>query len=397
MAAKKKHKVNAEPSPETDRETTAERESDSMRHFDKEYTANYRKWRQDNKGSFGFFYRDNRNEYTYQDGYGFVRDIPESMEAHAMGHVNSIAGYILLACAVMNMLFHYIVPLILNGKFGVPIGMIRLSGGFYGDEKVALIYSYIVQIFIRIVPVLAVVWVSKMPLRVMLPTKISNRPLFRISVPAALMTGAVSIVLSVPYYAILRALGVNINRASYIPEGNVNIVLMFLLNVVLLPILNEIITRGAFMQLLRQFGDGYALMATGFITAVMSGDIRMFPLCFFYSVVIGYFVLRTGSVITAFIMRVTLAAFYWFLSFFMNRVSSNIISVHNAFMLLCFAVGLYFVIHFVMHYSDKTELPIKKTFLTPYEKLMNFFACPPVILWVSLALAVMLLSIPTRI
>lgn len=151
------------------------------------------------------------------------------------------------------------------------------------------------------------------------------------------------------------------------------------------------------MQLLRQFGDGYALMATGFITAVMSGDIRMFPLCFFYSVVIGYFVLRTGSVITAFIMRVTLAAFYWFLSFFMNRISSNIISIHNAFMLFCFAVGLYFVIHFVMHYSDKTELPIKKTFLTSYEKLMNFFACPPVILWVSLALAVMLLSIPTRI
>ena len=79
---------------------------------------------------------------------------------------------------------------------------------------------------------------------------------------------------------------------------------IYLLNMTIVPALfEEIAFRGFLMQSLRRFGDGFALFASAFCFALIHITPTRFPHTFIMGLVIGYFVLFTGSLKTGVVIH----------------------------------------------------------------------------------------------
>lgn len=68
-------------------------------------------------------------------------------------------------------------------------------------------------------------------------------------------------------------------------------------------IFEELLFRGAIMQSLRRFGDGFALVVSAILFGLIHGNLIQGPNAVLLGLVIGYFVLRTGSLITGMIIH----------------------------------------------------------------------------------------------
>ncbi|MGN0695914.1 MAG: type II CAAX prenyl endopeptidase Rce1 family protein [Oscillospiraceae bacterium] len=381
--------------PNDESESSPERESASVRHLDKQYSGSYRRWRLENKGGYGFFYHDIRNEYTYQDGKGFIRDVPEYSERCALHNVNRLISCIMLFYLLFNTLSVYIIPAFLSSAFGVNIGVDLTQNAYYGDETTIIVYNYITSILKKLIPAALIGIITGMPMKVMIPVRTSNKPLFGTAIPSALLVAATGSVMVIPMKNFFSYMHAELDLNLTISSDSYNMTALIILSVIISPILSEIFVHGACLQLLRQFGDGYALMITGLITAMTSDDIRLFLYFYMVSVVIGYFTLRTGSVITAIVMRMTVSGFFYIQSF-LGTISDEHRSATcvTAFVIFCLVVGLIFVVRFMIVNNHKISLPLKATYLSPYDKMMSFFTTPSVILWLAASFAVMICSIP---
>lgn len=381
--------------PQTDAEGSPERETASVRHLDKEFSGSYRRWRLDNKGRYGFFYNDIKNEYTYQDGRGFIRDIPEYSEKCVLSNVNRAISCIMIVYLLLNTLITFIFPALLSDTFGVNIGVDYTRNNYYGDETTFIIYKYITGILKKLVPISLLGMITGMPLNIMIPIKTSNKELFSTAIPAALFIAAAGSVMMIPLKNIFSYMHAGLDLNLPISADSSNMTLLIILSVLIVPVLSEIFVHGACLQLLRQFGDGYALMITSLITAVSSDDIRLVLFFFMISLAIGYFTLRTGSVITAIVMRITVSGFFYVQSFLGTiedeRMSSILVTL---LILICLVMGLIFIIHFLIVNNHKVSLPLKQTYLSTYEKMMSFFTTPSVILWLTGVFAVTICSLP---
>lgn len=383
------------------RENSSAREGSSVSHLDKEFAKNYRKWRSENSNPYGFFYSGGESEYTYQDGIGFIGNTPELTEAAALFNVNRLVSIVAAIYFVMLVAFPLLLPGFLSEKFGVDIGFDVISRSFYGSSKAIIIFQYATAIIQKILPMIIIYKTAKMPFKVMLPTRISNKPLFSISVPAILLIAAAGTMMMMPTRIIMTAVGVdmkNISQTFEVMDSAVYTALSIILTVIIEPLLTELIIHGAILQLLRQFGDGYALVVTSIITAICSEDIRIAVFYFVFSAVIGYFTLRTGSVITAVIMRSTINMFFLAQSVSDLASAPNMAMLLNlCFVLLCLIIGMITVITFLIKNNHKISLPLKETYLSEYEKLMCFLTDPTVIILISTAFSVMILTAPVHL
>lgn len=72
---------------------------------------------------------------------------------------------------------------------------------------------------------------------------------------------------------------------------------------ILFILLEEVFFRGCLLTPLRKYGDGFAIVASSLVYAIWCGGaVELIP-CFFLSLVIGYFTIRSGSIFTAILCR----------------------------------------------------------------------------------------------
>jgi len=73
---------------------------------------------------------------------------------------------------------------------------------------------------------------------------------------------------------------------------------------IIVPIMQEIVFRGVFLQTFRQFGDTFAIMITAVVNGLCYYDITYLPFVVCCTAVLGLFTIRTGSVFTAISMSI---------------------------------------------------------------------------------------------
>lgn len=379
-------------------ENSPERESVSIRHLDKEYAEDYRRWRSENSGSYGFFYRSGKDEYIYQDGIGFLDKPPEISELSSLYNVNRLISNIVMIYFIMVTLMPIIMPGLISRITGADLGFDVMSRIYYGNSRTVFIYRYITAIVEKTLPIVIISRMAKMSVKVMFPVKISNRPLFGICVPAALLTAAAGSMLMIPSKIVMGQIGIDTSQSVLIQGSLGSVICSVILLVVIDPLFTELIMRGAMLQLLRQFGDGYAIIVTSFITAICVEDLRIAVYYFVLAAVTGYFTLRTGSVITAIVMRSSVSLYFVIQSYVPMSVPENIAAAASiGFILLCLIAGMITVITFLIKNNHKISLPLKETYLSNYEKIMCFFTTPMVIILSAISLAMMIMTAPVKL
>lgn len=147
-------------------------------------------------------------------------------------------------------------------------------------------------------------WIG-IPTRVAFPMR---QPRAVIALPAVFVCLGVSVVGMILYgiitYVLQRMFGVEpYLPASPLPIGPVAAAVYFIRLAVAPAILEELMFRGVIMQSLRRFGDTFALVCSSVLFSLAHHNLVQGPNALLLGLVIGFFVLRTGSLRTGMIIH----------------------------------------------------------------------------------------------
>ena len=110
--------------------------------------------------------------------------------------------------------------------------------------------------------------------------------------------------------------------------------------------------------------------------------------------VIGFFVVRTGSLASGFIMRILISSTVYFLT--VIRCSQPpermYITITVTLLLIYITVGFIAVAMFIRKHSNKISLPLYKMYLDTHERIMCCLTNASVLMWISLTLTLMILE-----
>ncbi|MBP1547257.1 MAG: hypothetical protein J6A37_11750 [Oscillospiraceae bacterium] len=366
----------------------------SLRVQDKEYNELYRKWRIDHKKDYGFYFLDNSDELTYRDGEGFITESPEAGERSAFTEIHSLLAKFLLIYTLLNYFDWFMANIVPALGDSVPF-FYDLLRFISSSEQLSVAYDYITKILIRVPPLFYLLSKVRMPKKIILTSKIRNKPLFNICVPMALLTFAIATLLSNVQYVAASFMGVNPNHYLWIPIDGTCRRLIILLIVVIIPILSETVHHGILLQILKQFGDEYALILTSVIAALTTENYNSFLFIFTVMLVTGFFVVRSGSILTGFLMRIIISGGVYFLTALRDSgvPYGTYITITAATLLICIIIGFTAVTSFILRHSGKISLPLYKMYLDSRERLMCCLSNPTVIMWLTLTFTLMILKV----
>lgn len=361
-----------------------------LKYQDKEYNESYKRWRLKNKDSLGFFFAENPNRLTYQDNVGFINDYPEVQEEKTMRRVIAVLGIVLIFRSFFDIFSAYILPNLLQ-DLGMNIHYDFFTGKLYGDDTLVLTVKFISEMLSMLLSIGILIRLIRMPFRIMLPLKVTNTPMFRASVPVMLLVCGVCSIMSTVYEQILSLAKISTERSMLFPESVPDFIYMVITQILIIPAVSELCSRGVILQFTRQFGDGAALLITSFITAALYRDITQFCFAFIAAVSIGYFTIRTGSVITAVIMRITMNLYVYILYFLDYKLDSDMLVM--LFIFSNIIIGIIFTIYFLYNHSDCFGMKLSSRYMSFGKKMLAFFTSTPIIIWLTTVFIVTIFNI----
>jgi membrane protease YdiL (CAAX protease family) len=165
------------------------------------------------------------------------------------------------------------------------------------------------------------------------------------------------------------------------PTGFFGILISVLAIAVTPALVEEFSMRGMVMGHLRQQGDGFAIVISAILFAMIHGNFVQIPFAFIMGLIIGYVVVKSGSIITG----IAVHFINNFASLVLDIVSDNIDSVmlksaitviYLAACILCGFIGLRLA---KKHGEHVWELDKPDTVLSNGEKLGYFITAPAMI------------------
>lgn len=215
------------------------------------------------------------------------------------------------------------------------------------------------------------------------------------AVPMAMFIFAISMLISGMENFWASVIGIDADNTIWLSENKFYMTLSSILFTIVIPILSELVHRGVFLHILRQFGDGYALLLTSIITALTTGNNRAVLFTFVYSMVIGYFTMRSGSILTALVMRVVINISSYWLTFIKLTWTDTgaYLTATFAVVLIYLVVGVVSTIIFLKKHSNKINLPFYEMYVSERDKIMSCACNPLVLIWLSLSVLSLIISV----
>lgn len=364
----------------------------SLKLQDKEYSELYRKWRIEHKKDYGFYFLDNSDELTYRNGEGFITESPQAAERSVIVEIHSLLAKFLTIYTVLNIAVWLVRNLAPFGDIPFLYNLLRFVSS---SEFFAVATDYVVKITIRLLPLIYLLKKINMPKKLLMPVKIYNKPMFNIAVPMAMLTFGIATVLSNIQHTAAVLMGVDPNFSIWVPRNKVCFVLSAILTAVIIPVLSEIVHHGIILQILKQFGDGYALILTSLIAALTAGNYHTFLFTFTVMLVVGFFVVRSGSIVTGFIMRIIISGSVYFLTVLKTAAlpEGMYMTITAALLFVYIAAGFTAVSVFIKKHSNKISLPLYPMYLDTKERIMCCLTNASVIMWLVLTLMLMIIDI----
>lgn len=360
-----------------------------LRYQDKAYNESYRQWRKKNRNAAVFYFDENPEQLTYREGFGFIENSAEAHQARALKQALFILGAVLLVRSFFDIFTVYFLPGILQ-RLGADISYDVFTNKLYGSEFVIITETFLADAFSVLLPVIFIAAHFKLPFKVMMPMKINNKPMFGAAAPFAVLISGVSCSMLMILGSVYRF---PLNSAlPAIPRSPGMLAYLILTHVVIVPVVSEICSGGAVLQFMRQFGDDFALIVTSFITAAFSYDLMQFFFYFTVAVSIRYFTIRSGSLLTGMIMRLTVSVYSFMLYFIAFRADTgNSRTFIMLYMLLTLAFGIIFAVYFLYRRSDCFNLVIRSRFMPLKKKMLCALTGVTIIIWFAAVLIIMMM------
>lgn len=322
----------------------------------------------------GWYRPINPNEHTYTEGFGFSPYPPYMVERKLISRCSNalmltLVGYMLML-SFLNQFFNSAIFSLLPYEYYPS----------FSDAvtQVADILSYMLSLT---VPFFIYAICIKIPVSAYLPFKRVSAKLVMAAVFASLAVSAVANYSADAIYIVLSNMGLPFYEATVALPGNIIGIVLYVINVsVVAAVFEEMAFRGVVMQSLRRFGDGFALICSSILFAMIHVTPISMPHAFMMGLIIGYFVLFTGSIhvgmIIHFVYNLSTLIIAQ-LATFDYRIGNVIyFAVRVAFTL----AGIAALVWLIKNYRNMFAIKNSSTVNPFNEKMRSFFATVPFLL-----------------
>ena|GEM_PF-700721 len=350
-----------------------------------EYNVEYKKWRNNKDNPYTFNYVKNIKEKTFIDGKGFIYEDPKSVEKITLSKISFTTGISLLVYFFIDGIGGELAVWILN-MFNIKISSALFSSELMGNEWAVLAVNVFISLLKYIIPTLLLKRAFRMPFAISLTTKITDKyeMLGGVSIAMIVMTLTSLVISSSPLEFTSRTFFLS-NQILY---DNYNILAIFIyytFEIIIVSVLIELFLHGSLFHVLRQFGDIFALISTTAISIIIIHNYAQCIPFALMTLISGIFILRSGSIITGFLVRIIFNIYFFSIMMINNNLNTNLSLTKSYFMSIFFLAGVLGCTVFYRKHSRKTKLVNNSTYLTFYEKLSAFTVSLPMVTWIALS------------
>ncbi len=309
----------------------------------------------------------NPNEHSYTPGYGFSTRPPFLVEQRLIAGYSAAAAFALLG-------FLFLSSFLPQMMLQVTYRFLPPSAPFSVDEFLWQCYVLIGTIISLLLPFWAFTVYTRIPRDCAVPLR---RVDWRLILGAVLAAMAVSVLGGYANGAADRffyGLGIEFFNTFETPES-IPALVVYAVNMTLVPaVFEEIAFRGMLMQSLRRFGDSFALVVSAILFSLVHQIPVNMPNAFLMGLVIGYFVLFTGSITTGIVIHFINNALVMLsgLFDFLPREASSV--AYGSFDLICLLVGFGALLELLRRYPNLFVLKSSQT-VNPSEQKLRVFLC----------------------
>ena len=321
-------------------------------------------------------------DYAFSPQMGFLKIDRQRMERERIMRLGDVLGMFLFVYLLLRMFS--------GGSFQLFQNLLsRIAGGNMPAEVqyvLSWLFYMVLTSGVLLIPFFVYAAYLRMPARVAVPLR---RPRISLTVLGALVTASVSFMVSLAVSLMTGALkqwtGVVVSIPSVTLGSDPVYFLLHILQLVVVPaVTEELVFRGVIMQSLRQFSDWFALLVSSMLFALIHPSVANLPHAFISGMLIGYFVLRTGSIFTGMFIHGFYNLLSVLLELLLRNVSGSLSTVaYFGVLVLLMILGLAALVTLAKNYDDLfvlnrrkgAQLSTSAQFLTLLKSPPFFLAC----------------------
>ena len=360
----------------------------------KEYSDAYTEWRNNSENKFAYRFVHDTREHIYIDGEGYADEFAAQAERGALKRCFGFLGILMLVMLALQALYYIVANIIYdNPFFGWVYYSQRDTQPVVTAEQVYL-YS-VFKILTPAVLIFIVAFVVKIPHKIAVPNEKFNVRIFTYGIFISLIFLVVSRCFD--YFLTELFSLVNVDISYYYctdMDSAAAFGVYYATDMLIFPILVEILFRGYVLQLFRQFGDFFALFLSAICSACYYHDISKMMYIFVLSVILGVITIQNGNLVSTVITRLAVVN----LSSLLNTISAD--ASNLPLRLIEVAVSLVIIIcsfislaHMNSGLSKSLELSGDGTELTIAQKMRLLISSGWIDVFLLLALVELILSV----
>lgn len=328
------------------------------------YNEKYIEWRRNKKNPFAFNYSKNPRESVFNDSRGFESSSVAEAERLTISNIMRILGISMLIAIVIDNIASKLLVLILQ-TIGFNIHSDFLRSAYYGGSSEIVGMIVLTATLKLVIPAIYLHAKLRLPFRAEFMSKVNSSVEIVNYIAVTLMVCTV-VCLPTAYssnsqdiYTFFMSSGTD--DVSFWEQTDFTV--YFLFNILVLPIVSEMFFRGAVFAALRQFGDIFAIAVTAVSACLLTRDFTEMPAALLISVVASLGMLRSGTIITAFFVRIVYRMYTLALIMLSADNSLKTLVYRNTFMLVTFIVGAltFIIIYFVSRSKEKSYIAVYRS------------------------------------
>ncbi len=309
----------------------------------------------------------NPNEHSYTPGYGFSTRPPFLVEQKLIAGYSGAAAFAMLG-------FLFLSSFLPQTMLQLTYQVLPLWAPIALEEFLWQCYILIGTVVSLMLPFWGFTCYTRIPRDCAIPLRRVDPRLMTGAVLAAAAAGVIGGWANTAADRLFYGLGIEFLNTFEVP-GSVPGLVVYVINMTLIPaVFEEIAFRGMLMQSLRRFGDGFALLASALLFALAHQIPVSMPNAFLMGLVIGYFVLFTGSVTTGILIHLTHNLLVTLTGLFAYLPSQAAELAFGGFDLFCLILGLGALAELMCRYPGIFSLRGPCT-VNPGEQKLRVFLC----------------------
>lgn len=371
-------------------ETEVVLSSDSPSNSD-DFNSSYREWRNNENNPFTFSGKRSRKMHTYIDGIGLKENTSVQHEKAALKNLCVLITIAMLVYGLAENVL--ILPVIgIMKAMGISISYSFHISTAYGNQY-AVLFVFIAESLLKLLlPIFILKRTLKVPAKNCYPLK-----------PVRIWASYAALSTSYLGFAVMSVIRILL-PVSMFTSNNMNTtynisqhmdigckIAFLILEIIVVPVLMEMLFHGAMFQALRQFGVTFAVIIAALLNAAVMRNPFSFGLVFITSVIAGYGTWQSGSLMTGIIVHINARVLSYLLFWNMDILSERGIGAEYVFYAIIISLGL---LGWLILLGSKNKLLTMKdygTFLSMKEKLKYTLFCSMLVLvWILYIILILL-------